>query len=540
MKKASANKNARENARTAGSVDLYQRLLTLGTKHWRWIAAISVAAAVGVFATICFLNIGTWSIWFDESFGAFIIRFNFLDIAKYTSADVHPPLYYWVLKGWAMIFGNSDVALRSLSVVFGGGTIIFGFLLAKTMFGRKAALIALPLLALSPMLLRYGIEARMYTMAAMIVVAGTYVMVLASQRRNRKLWVLYGILVAMGMWTHYFTAFAWVAHWVWRLIVKYRDGGRGKKLLRKFFSRNWIIAYVVAIGLYLPWLPFMIWQLRTVTGGGFWIPPIGADTLTNYATSVLFYGEHDKIYPWVAALMIVIVTIAAILGAHVYRSISKKQQNNLLLLMIASFVPVVLLFVASLPPMPSSFIDRYLLPSIAVTSVFFAVIIAARTTGWVSKLRPILFVLLMGAFAIGIANFVHFGNYNTFTKNTSGAKAVIESINAKSADGDIIIADTPWVFYDAMVYDTTKNPVYFLDASTDYYYGSLKMLKDNDFRKIKDINSTARPGDHVWYVSSTGGATSPPQSNWKFVCKITVIDPINSDNITEAVKYLVE
>lgn len=53
---------------------------------------------LGVFAWIALANISAASIWFDEAFSAYITQFSFLDIARYTATDVHPPLYYWALK----------------------------------------------------------------------------------------------------------------------------------------------------------------------------------------------------------------------------------------------------------------------------------------------------------------------------------------------------------------------------------------------------------------------------------------------------------
>ena len=129
---------------------------------------IAFLGIISGFLTLVFLTISKASIWFDEAFSAYIIRFNFAEIWHYTSVDVHPPLYYFLLKIWSVFFGSSDFALRSLSVFFGFLTIILAYFLVKRLYNKKIALLAISFLAISPMLIRYSQEARMYTMVAFL------------------------------------------------------------------------------------------------------------------------------------------------------------------------------------------------------------------------------------------------------------------------------------------------------------------------------------------------------------------------------------
>ncbi|MBX9721681.1 MAG: glycosyltransferase family 39 protein, partial [Candidatus Obscuribacterales bacterium] len=128
-----------------------------------------VLIGLGIFATISFFNMTNSSIWFDEAFSAYIAQFNFAEIAAFTATDVHPPFYYWVLKVWTLLFGTSEVAFRSMSLLFGAGAIAAGYILARRFFGRLVAGVSLIFLVLSPMLIRYSDEARMYTLAVFII-----------------------------------------------------------------------------------------------------------------------------------------------------------------------------------------------------------------------------------------------------------------------------------------------------------------------------------------------------------------------------------
>jgi len=65
-----------------------------------------------VFTLLVLHSITASTIWFDEAFSAYISQFSFFDIARYTATDVHPPLYYWILKLWTEFFGTSELAFR--------------------------------------------------------------------------------------------------------------------------------------------------------------------------------------------------------------------------------------------------------------------------------------------------------------------------------------------------------------------------------------------------------------------------------------------
>src|SRR6218665_1653730 len=84
---------------------------------------------LAVFLTITIINAPRASIWFDEAFSVYIAQFNFWDIARYTASDVHPPLYYWLLKIWSSLFGTTELAYRSLSILFGAATTVIAFFL---------------------------------------------------------------------------------------------------------------------------------------------------------------------------------------------------------------------------------------------------------------------------------------------------------------------------------------------------------------------------------------------------------------------------
>jgi len=496
-----------------------------------------VAAALLLYAGLTLWNISDAAIWFDEAFSAYIIQFNFLEIARYTATDVHPPFFYWLLKIWSAVFGTSELGLRSMSVFFGAIAAIFGYLFVRRQFGRRAALFGIFILALSPLFIRYSQEARMYTLVAALVMAATYVLVRAVESKSRKLWILYGVLVSLGMWTHYFTALAWIAHWVWRVFATRQAGARGKVFFKKFFDKNWLIAHAIAIGLFLPWIPAMVVQLFTVQTGGFWIRSVGYDSIGNYFGALVYFLEHDQIVGWMSAALIVMAVVVTALAIRSYRAGNRSFKRNYILLLCLAAVPPIALYIASLPPLTPSFVERYLLPAAVASALFVGVTLAYGLKQVVAWKQFALFVLIGGMLVFGLTNMYHYGNYNKNSKTGIETHTVVKQAIEKSEPGVPIIANTPWVFYEAIFYNSAEHPIYFIDSLVDYDYGSLDMLKYSDAHKIKDLDAFTKEHPVVWYIGYADNELVPPVATWKKIDSTAATNHIDWKTVYKGNKY---
>lgn len=495
----------------------------------------SVVALLAVFVGIVSATIGNSSIWFDEAFGAYLIRFDFAGIFKFTALDVHPPLYYWALKLWTMAFGTSDVALRSMSVLFAVVALVFVYILVRKIFGQRAALIVLPFVVLSPFLVRYAQEARMYTMVLAIGLAGTYALLRAYEAPSRKRWMIYGAIVALGMWTHYFMALVWLAHWVWRAwMVRQKSA---KRWLKAIFTKGWVLTHVWAVALFLPWLPWMAIQVLQVQKG-FWIPPVDPATLPAYASIVFLYQMVGKVSPWLTVLLGVLVGLSVYLIIRAYKALDVSRRRGYLLLIIGAIAPVLLLILLSLPPLKSTFIDRYTLTAAVLLVVSIGVAIAhAPRELW--RLRVATGVLLVGISIIGIANVYHYGNYNMTTNQKSETRQLIQVIrDTTGTTGQPIIASSAWVYYESAPYSNDTNRIYFIDSTIKYTYGSLEMLRQSDIGKIKDLKAFMQAHPTFWYIGRPGNdELESPASNLQVLQTISMTDSITGDAAYKAVQY---
>ena len=477
--------------------------------------AIVLATGLVLFIAIALGNITRWSIWFDEAFGIYMIRFSFSDIACYTSSDVHPPFYYWVLKVWSSLFGTSELALRSLSLVAMAGAMVFMYLILRRVFTTRVAAGGLFMMALSPLLVRYAEEARMYGLVALIVMAATYVLLRFMDKPTKRNWILYGLLVSLGMWTHYFVALAWLAHWAYRAFML-----KDRKLtvaLRAFFSKEWIWAHVLAVGLFLPWLPFMLRQMSSVQGGGFWIPPVTLATPPNFGADLFLYQLASDVKGWMAITLWVLVLGTVVMASFGVHRLARDEKKVLTLLLFLGVVPVILLIMLSMPPLRPAFIDRYLMPSIL--SLFALLGVALAKIVFTQKTRTYGILLSIGFVAIvitGITNVYATGNYNIVTKDPLPIRPTLQLAQQEAAPGEPFVTASIWRFYESHYYQTERNPVY-LQAEDSLNWGSYDMVRKNPYRKVYDVAQFAREhGGKIWFIGDWkyGSPKLPRTGSW--------------------------
>ena len=77
-------------------------------------------------------------------------------------SDVHPPLYYLLLRYWSAVVGQSDVAARLPSAIFGILTVAAAAFVKPLPAPGRLAFMAL--LAVSPGAIEYAQEARSYSL----------------------------------------------------------------------------------------------------------------------------------------------------------------------------------------------------------------------------------------------------------------------------------------------------------------------------------------------------------------------------------------
>ena len=227
--------------------------------------AITVMAVVLLLAAVLrFHLLDAQSFWNDEGNSARLSERSLKLIVEGTASDVHPPLYYLMLRGWRELAGETEFSLRALSTFLGVGLVAVTYSLGRQLtgaIGRGAALVGAFLAAVNPALIYYSQETRMYEMLAFLALLSTLLLAHFLQDKSRRvsLAIGYVIITAAGLYTHYFFPAVLLAqnlvYGIW--LYGQRESGRAA-LWRE--ARAWLLMMLATLLIYLPWLPIFFRQ----------------------------------------------------------------------------------------------------------------------------------------------------------------------------------------------------------------------------------------------------------------------------------------
>ena len=323
-----------------------------------------VVLAVAAVAALVYLTRlpDTWS---DEAFTLTLVRKPLFNVLRLTARDVHPPLYYVLLKLFLIVtkpFLPVVPAAKLFSVLPLAGICILTATKARVIYGPKTAGLTLLLLIAVPAPIAYALEIRMYSLAAFFTYAGflTAAAYLQDHEEKRLKGLIAWTLAAS--YTHYYACIAMAAAFLWVLADALRRGGEREKDRddkRPFRHAAWKAAGIT-IALYLPWIIVLLGQLKSLSGG-YWIDPITRYTLRLYARFA--FGTRGVLW---ALLLLLAISAAARLSR---RKVSLFYLSGIALVLLIG-VGVSVLF-------RPVFVDRYLLPALPAALLGCAVFITA-------------------------------------------------------------------------------------------------------------------------------------------------------------------
>jgi Dolichyl-phosphate-mannose-protein mannosyltransferase len=205
-------------------------------------AAIAVVVLGGV---LRFYRSTALSMWLDEGFTIAYSRMPWDRVLGLLGAyDAHPPGYYVLVKAVASFVPQPEAG-RYLSVTAGMLTIGVLYGLASRLTSRPAALVALVVLALSPLAVWYSQDARPYAVTG-LVVALAYLALVAFYQTPRVRWAaLYAVAISAAVYLDYSAFYALAPQVLAYPIIARRHRRSAIPLL---------IGAIAAILSYLPWI----------------------------------------------------------------------------------------------------------------------------------------------------------------------------------------------------------------------------------------------------------------------------------------------
>jgi 4-amino-4-deoxy-L-arabinose transferase-like glycosyltransferase len=244
----------------------------------RALPLLPLAAVLLLAAFLRFYQLDGQSFWADEGNSIVLAQKSVGDILRGAAADIHPPLYYLLLKAWGGLFGFSERGARSLSAVMGVLMVWGMYLTGVLLKNRRVALLAAALAAVNPFLVYYSQEARMYALLALAGVFSAWAFLHwvsdATEAEGRPPWgasLFYLFFATVGLYTHYaFPIHLVTLNLVFLIWLIVTSGAPGRKVR---WLAYWGALQALVVALFLPWLPIArrqlaIWPRPEVTLNG--------------------------------------------------------------------------------------------------------------------------------------------------------------------------------------------------------------------------------------------------------------------------------
>lgn len=396
------------------------------------------------------LNILTRGFWGDEAWTVLISKLPWLDLAKTTAADFHPPLYYTIIHFWIQAFGSGETSVRLVSLIFWALAGITAYFFARSLkMPSTYCLLATAFVLFNPFVFPFAFEARNYTLFIFLSLTSMWLFYKES--------VFYLLPTILGLYTHYYMFFVVAAQYLFILLFR-------RNLLKKF-----IIFGVLIVILYLPWLPFFFSQAKSVAGG-YWIGKLGWDTIAG-ALVVLVTGEQWTIFSYILPVIFLVYLIVAARNKKFLTS-----QSALFAFWI--FVPFLIPIVVSL--FRPIFFYRYL--------VFTAVPLMFLPLYWLTGRKKFSFfpMVILGIYIFTAA-------VSFFSQTDQHFRPVLAQVHKEAKPGDVLYTVLP-SFAEVVYYNNGRLPVRVLPTGLSQASG--KALLDTYVRKgyltIEDFPKTGR------------------------------------------------
>lgn len=457
------------------------------------------------------------AIWFDESFFWRLSRFPTSEVVARTAADNYPALYPLLLKMWCAVFGSTEEALRSLSVLCGVATVWGVYLFcvealrhadddARTTRNSGTALLAAALVALSVFQIRWSWDVKMMTLGAMLSVFSSWALFRALRLRSRHAWLVYAALALAFLHTHYYALFSVFAQWAFAAIIFAREAGwSARRALRDASCRRWSLAMVVVAAGCAPWAPAFVWQHQRERAEAM-RRPVTSQRVMKTPYSLFVEPEPEDADTTDDTALVVFLICEFLLLASLARPTRAAWY-----VFLAATVPLALGVLVSLLD-TRIFEVRYL--AFAQPFWLIAAAMSASLVPWTAARWT------LGAALIGCSVFTHarFLERTEFDERP-GARGAAEYIEARRRPGEAVLVCGQVYYYPLMYYTHCAPDLWLFDDGKNvrrHYWGSAVILP-GDLLSRDRLEALACP--RVWTVdcerASWGPLRVPRSSRWK-------------------------
>ncbi len=381
------------------------------------------------------INITQKNLWFDEVFSWHLSIESLYTISVQTANDIHPPLFYFVLKSWNWFLGDSVLAMRLLPALLGSFSVFFVYFISRKVLNSAFSFVVLLLYCISPLNIYYSQEVRMAGMNLFLNLGSMYFLFKMSEAefnrsfmkglseifRSGVFWG-YVLFTSAALYTHYFSFFILSGQVIYIIAVN-------RKTLNKYIP--YLSAFIIIFIIYILWIPVF---LEHISRGQSWrSPQTFTRVITEYVNYLkdlnlgLYYHYSDLRIVKYIAIFLGLCWVISIAGMFLKRRIRK---DNFILILLVTFVPLILAGVISFKQRVEFY--RYL----SILVPYLLILLVYGLAGY--KHKVITFSLIG---LILLINVYGFTIQNSFIFKNDDYRPLIEKLNEEYREGDRIYVE---------------------------------------------------------------------------------------------------
>ncbi len=431
-----------------------------------------------------------------------------------TGAPQHPPFYWLLIRFWMQAFGNSVSAIRSLSVIFSILAFPALYWLCWELFGATAVgWIAIALVAVSPVHIFQAQNARPYSLWILLILVSSAAL-LRALRKGRKLdWVVYGIALALSLYTYLFSIFVLISHGVYVVI---RQGLRKSKGLSAYLLTSGLVILIFS-----PWILVVLLNFRTANEMTSWTgDPVDSKIdliwswVKNLADIFWFWNVQlgsllsltEPLFVFSVGTALAVLVIYAFY--FLWRHSSKKEW--VFLFALTSVTILTLIGADLVLGGRRSALGRYVYPSVLGIQISVAYLLAMKSDR--SIFWRVTIVTLLSCGVLSCAMSVQTERWNGDKDfGFQSARIINQTIHPLVISDDNIVCvlmplntqlspDTSWIFVskpDRIVIPAEFSNVFLYNASDE-----LQLQLEKRY-KFKPVYQYSYPGSFIWKAPPT-------------------------------------
>lgn len=390
----------------------------------------------------------TQSLWRDEAFSilvaerpipTFIGKLNF-----------EPPVYYVLLHFWMKLFGNSEIAARSLSLLgFTLATIVVIYW-SEEVFKKHWLSLFLPIFFfLNPMLLYYAFEVRAYGWVMFFATLSLFAY-------STKRWKLLAIANILAFYTHSYAIFLPLIEGLHFLFSEGRK--RNFWNIRHLITHAFMKAQTITFLAIAPWMVIIINEMRKLQSS--WYFPVDLQLVRSVVGNMFVGYDGTPGGRWKETAVLSLI----LLLCFTFALLRSKEKRTTSFLFSMIFLP--LIFVIGISFFKPLFVNRYLIYVTIAQVVLLGFFLKTIQKPLMQKLVAgvlLLFVLMVNLYAPD-------------KKAKADIRTTIQVANGMRGKHDVLFVTSPLIFFEAVYYTPDREHVFLYNPAHNpfpWYVGEM-------------------------------------------------------------------